>query len=640
MTVSATRRRLQHLVVLALLCWGGLAAAQQSAASDSAWLDKVIGAKVVAGGPPGAAAVVVRIDGTQTLRAWGQPAPGATAGVDAERTVFRIGSITKTFTAVAVLQLVDEGRIALDDDVNRHIKGVQVAPHGTPVRVRDLLGHSAGLDGDITFAGVGDARAAAQSTDDQLQRDIHALRAPGRVPSYDNMAYGLLGQLVSSLDGVPYAQAIERRILRPLGMAHTQVGLPADAVHTASAFEVAPDGRPAPRPQIYLRRGWQGAGDMSSTAGDMARYLGMWLAQGRYDGGQLLKPETFRLLTDTQAPSLVRGLPGVGLGVYELGRIGGGAFGHGGTIRGFNALFMVMPREGVALFTVMNLNRPAPEMTLGRLVQYLSAPPGPGPIDPTSFMLFDLPLLAEQQWQASGAATSPAEPAAEAATRWAGDYADLRFQTQEALLPRLAAALLLPPVQVRPAAQGRLTIDGQGPYLHRGTGLYALASGGGTLDRIAGFVEVDGQAYAGPHHLLLSRRLATWEQPWFTGGGLFAAPVLLLLLALLRRPITGRGASGAAGMDGLALIAVMVMLAALLAELSWATELKRVYDLGSVVLLWRLAWHAALLGLAWRLLRGWRQAAGRRAMVHAALGTVAWGWLVFAAGYWHVLGRF
>lgn len=613
--------------------------------TDAQWLETTVGSKVGGAGPPGAAGVIVRADGTQTLQGWGSSGGSAAVAVDPERTVFRIGSITKTFTALAVLQLVDEGRVTLDDDVNRHLKGVRVSPHGAPVRVRDLLGHRAGFDGDITFAGLDDASAAASSSDAALQRDIHALRAPGRVPAYDNMAFGLLGHLLESVDGVPYAKAIERRILKPLGMQHTQVGLPPQAAQTALAFEVGADGKPEHVPQIHLRRGWQGAGDMSSTAGDMARYLRMWLAQGRHEGGQLIKPETFALMTDTASPALVRGLPGVGLSVYELGRIGGGGFGHGGTIRGFNAVFMVMPREGVALFVVMNLNRPAPEFTLGRLLGYLSAPPGRGPIDPTSYLLFDLPLLAEGQWQSTAAATaaaaaSTAPAAPQDAAAWVGRYADLRFQTFEGLLPRLATAVLLPPMTVQRAADATLTIDGQGPYLPRGPGLYALASGGGALDRTVGFAQVDGHTYAGPHHLLLGRRLAVWEQPWLTGGGLLLAPLLLGVWALLRRPIAGPSAAGPWGVDGGVLLAVLAMLCALVAEMAWATEWQRVLDRSAIVAAWRLAWHGALLAMAWRLLKAWRQAGGLRQRLHAAVGLLLWAWIVFAAGYWHVLGKF
>jgi hypothetical protein len=170
--------------------------------------------------------------------------------------------------------------------------------------------------------------------------------------------------------------------------------------------------------------------------------------------------------------------------------------------------------------------------------------------------------------------------------------------------------------------------------------LYALASGGGALDRIVGFVEVDGQAYGGPHHLLLGRRLATWQQPWLTGGGLLLAPLLLMLWALLRRPLAGRSATGPWGVDVGVLLAALALVGAMAAEMAWATEWQRVLDQHAVVVAWRLAWHGALLAMAWRLLGAWRGAPGLRPRVHAALGSVLWIWAVWAAGYWHVLGRF
>jgi CubicO group peptidase (beta-lactamase class C family) len=637
----------QAVAGLALLLSAALTQADTVGSADGAWLDRVVGSKVGGDGTPGAAAAIVRADGTHTLRAWGNRGPGPGQAVDPLATVFRIGSITKTFTAVAVLQLVDEGRVRLDDDVNLHLKGVVVPRHGAVLRVRDLLGHRAGLDGDITFVGLDDADVAARSSDEALQRDIHGLRTPGSVPSYDNMAYGLLGHLLASVDGVPYPQAIQRRILQPLGMTQTQVGLPADAALVARAYEVGPDGKPSLRPHIHLRRGWQGAGDMSSTAADMARYLAMWLAEGRYERGRLLRPETFRLLTDTKAASLVPGLPGMGLGVYALGRPDGGGYGHGGTIRGFNALMMVMPAEGVALFVVMNLNRPAPEMTLPRLLGFLAAPPGRGPIDPTSWMLFELPLLAERQWQQTDVASTRAlalpatAEAAASARRWVGNYADLRFQTQEGLMPRLAAALLLPALSVQAAADGGLTIDGQGPYVPIGPGLFALASGqGGVLDRLVGFGEIDGQAYAGPHHLLLGRRLAGWEPIWLTAGGLFIAPLLLGMLALLRRPLGGQQASSRTGFDAGMLLSLIVLLVALLLELSFATELERVYDQTLPVVLWRVAGHVALLMVLWRLVSAWRLADGWRSHLYPSIGAICWLWMTWAAGYWNVLGRF
>jgi hypothetical protein len=208
-------------------------------------------------------------------------------------------------------------------------------------------------------------------------------------------------------------------------------------------------------------------------------------------------------------------------------------------------------------------------------------------------------------------------------------------------MPRLAAALLLPALSVQAAADGGLTIDGQGPYVPIGPGLFALASGqGGVLDRLVGFGEIDGQAYAGPHHLLLGRRLAGWEPIWLTAGGLFIAPLLLGMLALLRRPLGGQQASSRTGFDAGMLLSLIVLLVALLLELSFATELERVHDQTLPVVLWRVAGHVALLMVLWRLVSAWRLADGWRSHLYPSIGAICWLWMTWAAGYWNVLGRF
>ena len=612
---------------------------------DAQWLDSVVGGKVGNGGPTGASAVIVRSDGSMTLKAWGKAGLNDAKAINPENTVFRIGSITKTFTAIAVLQLVEEKKIALDDDVNLHLKGVKVPHAATVTKIRDLLGHRGGFDGDISTVGKDSAEEARNASNDRLQRDIRQVRTPGQVSVYDNMAYGLLGQLVESVDGRPYAQSIEQRILKPLGMSHTQVGLPASKENTAQAFEVGADGKPQQKPQIYLRHGWQGAGDMSSTAVDMGQFLLCMLNEGRHKNGRLLSEEMFRKFSDTTNFALAEGLPGVGLGVYALGGQNEKSFGHGGTIRGFNAVYMVMPRQKMAMFAVMNLNRPIPEMTFPGLADYISNPPGRGPINPTDFMLFELPYLAEQQLQmtmfhvgdAKGE-SSNSPMSSSSAKKWAGHYAYMRAEDSEALLPRIAAALLLGPSEVSVNADGVMVVDGEGPYKEVQPNLFSLPGAAGPLTRTIGFSEVDGMAVMGPHTLLSNRRLAGYEVPLLTVGGLLLAPIGVLLLALVRRRVT---ASVWDTVDWRAVGAGIAFLAFILVELAAAPMLQRELDLGWVVSLWRVVLHVAVLGLAWSCIKAWRaQVFTVRASLYALIQTVLAAWIVLSAGYWHVLGKF
>lgn len=613
-----------------------LAAAEP--AGDAAWLDATVGRHVGGTGAPAAAAVVLHRGQPPLLRAWGRPQAGRDAATDAERTVFRVGSISKSFTAVAVLQLVDEGRLRLDEDVAPRLKGVTLPAARRPTRVADLLTHRGGFDGDITTVGLDDPVAAARSPDERLQRDLRRVREPGRISVYDNMAFGLLGQLLESVEGQPLGDILQRRLFQPLGMAHTRLGLPEDASATAQAFETGPDGQPEAKPQIHLRRGWRGAGDMSSTAGDMARWLQALLDEGRHGGGRLLSAASWAAFTDTQRATIVPGLPGTALGSYALGRPGGGGFGHAGTIRGFNALYMVMPREGVAVFAVMNLNRPLPEFTLPGVLRYLSRPPGKASVNPTDFMLFALPDACEQRWQVAPAPELPATLPVPVtpASAWAGDYAYLRAEDNEALTPRVLAALLMPRVVVR-ATAGGLTVDG-GPLLRPAAeGLFVSAPPADSYSRMAGFAQVDGDVVMGPHALLSHRRVHALEDPLLTAGGLLLAPLLWLAGAGLRRPWTGRGR-----LPWAALGAGAVLVATLAAELLAAATLQREWGWPLVVSGWRVLLHAAWLASAWCTWRGAAEAVsagGWRVRSQAFVQTLWWLWLTLALGYWHVLGR-
>jgi CubicO group peptidase (beta-lactamase class C family) len=213
----------------------GLAASAmaQARSIDAQWLDKSVGAKVSQGGPPGAAAVVVRADGTQTLRAWGTQGGMGTAPVDAETTVFRVGSITKTFTALAVLQLVDEGRVALDDDVNQHLKGVRVCH---TVR-RCACATCWATEPAWTATSPSRAWTTRKQPHRPATLPCSATSTPCVHPAGCRLTTtwpsGCWGTCWSRWTVFPMHKAVQRRILQPLGMLHTRVGLPTQAEHTA-----------------------------------------------------------------------------------------------------------------------------------------------------------------------------------------------------------------------------------------------------------------------------------------------------------------------------------------------------------------------------------------------------------------------
>lgn len=631
------------IAVLTVFCWLGASTARAVPdEQDSRLLDELIGKYVSRDGVPGAVAALVRRDGRVTLRGYGMADLAANRNVAPETTVFRIGSITKTFTAIAILQLVDEGKIVLELDANKYLKGVQIPDSGAPVRVLDLLTHRGGFDGDLTYVGLNDRAVAAQSSNERLQRDIFRVRPAGVLPSYDNMAWGLLGHIIESIDGIPYSQAIAKRIFAPLGMTHSAVGLPSDESIVATPYEVGTDGRPHPKPQIFLRRGWQGAGDISTTAADMVLFLQAMLADGAYSGGRLLKAETFHRQVNTTEFGFHPGLRSIGLGVYELGRQQGGGFGHGGTIRGFNASLIVLPRQDAALFAVMNLNNAAPEMSLPGVIEFISHPPGRGPIEPTDYLTIDLPYQLERRFQPAPQGVAAQTPTVEDDHDWSGRYTGLRIESYEALFPRLAVALLLNPKSVRRETDGTIFINADGPYRKVGNDLYSLDEPGGPLTTTIGFAKVGSDVLMGPHTLQASRRLAWYERPIITAGGLLLAPVVLLIAALAHRRRTSPSQHR---IDYLLAWSALVLLGGILAEISLASRFQRVDNLNWIVWTWRVGVGSALLVmiaaatvslqrvLIFKSQHGDQKI--RPGFVYPIAATLLVAWIWFATLYWH-----
>jgi CubicO group peptidase (beta-lactamase class C family) len=281
------------------------------------------------------------------------------ANVEEERVArlddqYRIGSITKTFVAVAILQLRDEGLLALDDPVERHVEEL---PH-SGVTIRRLLSHASGLQREPH----GNVWASLDLPDrERVLADLaqtEQVLAPGLAWHYSNLAFVLLGDVVARLRGEIVEEAIETRILRPLGLERTS-WLPL-APH-AQGYLVEPwfDGV---RREPHVELGAIAAlGQLWSTAGDLARW-----------GDFLSEPDTSVLAADTvkelhvlQAMSDEKWKRGWGLGVALL-RSGDRVFGgHGGAMPGFLACLTYdrETRSGSVILTNSGSN--VPVETLG-----------------------------------------------------------------------------------------------------------------------------------------------------------------------------------------------------------------------------------------------------------------------------------
>jgi len=208
---------------------------------DRAWAETLSDGGTV----PGAVITVVQNRTVVLIKGYGVTDIATATPVDAARTRVRIGSVSKLFTALTALALIDEGRLHLDRDVNHYLRDVR-APHSSddPVTVRALLSHRAGFDTGLW------GYTSRSSTDVAMSRDAYQRRllpgpAPDRAYGYDNLGVGLLGYLTGQVHGTSFAGAVEAKVIRPLELHQTTIGVPDwQAEHLAACHSWDASGQP------------------------------------------------------------------------------------------------------------------------------------------------------------------------------------------------------------------------------------------------------------------------------------------------------------------------------------------------------------------------------------------------------------
>ncbi|MES2342461.1 MAG: serine hydrolase domain-containing protein [Pseudomonadota bacterium] len=316
--------------------------------------------------------------------------------VDPDTTLFRLGSISKTFTWIALMKEVEADRIRLNQPVNLYLpEQLQIRDQGfrTPIRVRNLLDHSPGFEdralGHLFEKNPARERSMADYLRQERPRRVHA---PGQFASYSNYGATLAGEAVSYVAGKPFERLIEEEILLPLAMNHTtfrevrpmEAGLPGPMPAalqrdisqgyrwTATGYSVRPYeliGHVAP------------AGSASSTAGDMARYMQMLLNGGTLDGAAIYSPRAVQAFNTP----LRRTAPGIngwrhGFIAYDLPG-GHKGFGHAGATLSFMSNMVVVPdlKLGVFISTNTATGSDLAERLPDRVVAQFYAPPQPFP---------------------------------------------------------------------------------------------------------------------------------------------------------------------------------------------------------------------------------------------------------------------
>ncbi len=612
----------------------------QSQQGDGAALFATVDAKIKAilakKQIPGAVVAVVQTGKPTLYRGYGFADIKTQRPMDPQKTRVRVGSISKSFTALAFLQLVDEGKVRLNEDANRFLKTERIpARYGQPITVLNLLTHRAGFDGDITnvFVNQGLSPAIKQGW---ISRQMLRVNPPERF-AYDNTAYLTLGQILADQDGMSYEETVKRRVYDRIGMAGAMMGVDPTWPDTPSCYQRIRR-QFMPCPHQILKNTYGAAGNMSATAADMALYL-QELING---GGSLLKPATFQAFSST-THRISPDVTGDGLGIYEMGPKGSGVFGHSGGIRGGSSLYFVIPSKGIGLFVHINSSDGLDNRfnLSGMVSRAMASTSSNDDFDPGDLMSFQLPAELAARF---GNTPAPATGNANCdETALPGHYQYSRALGFAALAPRFLGRIALEPFDVIKGKGDQWTIDGK-PY-RRAANCFFASTGKSYLDgEIAGTVGFsqlpDGTIMGGAH------TLAGWTKlKWYESASVTALPFLLTLLLIPFGLIAAIGAHPKPK-RALRLIGVsgIVLFGCILLEMEYASAL--IQDQGRLfpAVLWRIGWHVALIGLALGTVGAARAltdtATGllrKIVLVAFMISTII---AIILSGYWGLIGTF
>lgn len=332
----------------------------QDIPAAAAAIDQAAQAAIAAGESPGLQVAVYKDGAPLLVKSYGLANLELNVLVNNE-SVFRIGSVTKQFTAVALLQLQEEGKLSLNDRLAKYYPDYSRA---ADITLEQMLHHTSGLHDyteDETFGKRYETRA--MTTDQWVDHFAKMPKTqdfePGTGWHYSNTGYFLLGGVIEKLEGKALAAALKDRFFAPLGMTHTAVDDEKDIVPgRVAGYDV--DAQDKFRNAQFISMTAAGAaGAMRSTAGDLVRW------NKALFGGKLLKPASFQAmiapgkLNDGRLSSsaisgedLEGGEYGHGLVITKLD--GHVWIGHGGGIHGFSSFLAEFPNDGITVAVIAN----------------------------------------------------------------------------------------------------------------------------------------------------------------------------------------------------------------------------------------------------------------------------------------------
>ncbi len=343
----------------ALALVSGTTSAQIDQARISHAVDSIAAAALGGGKAAGMSIAVVRARDTIVLRAYGKadleldvPTP--------DRAVYEIGSVTKQFTAAAILQLAEQGKLSLDDEITKYFPTYPV--HGHHITVRRLLDHTSGIPGYTEIPAFWPISTRSLPRDSLVA--IFGAKpldfATGTAMSYSNSAFFLLGLLIEKVSGQPYERYVQQHLFQPAGMVDSRYcSTTAVVPRRAHGYDMKDD---TLRLAMYIDMTWPySAGSLCSTAGDLvawnrALHTGKILSPASYH--EMITPGT---LTDGTRLRYAKGLAIDSLDGHR--RIS-----HGGGIPGFVTTLQYFPDDSLTVVVLINSAGPANPDQIARAI--------------------------------------------------------------------------------------------------------------------------------------------------------------------------------------------------------------------------------------------------------------------------------
>jgi len=331
-----------------------------------AFFDGMIPLQLERGDVAGATVLVMKDGETLLQKGYGFSDLKTKHAVDPVSTMFRLASISKLFAWTAVMQLVEQGKLDLDVGVDRYLDFPigAFADTAQPITLRNLMTHTSGFEETVRNIIVSDDQHYLPLREFLVQNQPHRLFAPGTIPAYSNYAVGLGSYIVQRASGELFEDYVAKHIFSPLGMTHSTFFQPPPlALKDLTSEGYSSSTR---KPAIGFERfSPVGAGGLSSSAADMARFGQSLLNGGELDGHRILKPESLAQMWKPQF-RVSDELPPIGLGFYQVWRNELRWIGHQGDLVAFHSLFFVEPQQKLVLFISYNsagaANKTRPEL--------------------------------------------------------------------------------------------------------------------------------------------------------------------------------------------------------------------------------------------------------------------------------------